>query len=202
MPPESMNQFLNRINIAPEKVTKFRYRGKGCPGPTRIETKEHVVEKHYLDFWGEDESQWNLPHRCKICPDGIGEGADIAAADTWAGGSPDRDQTDSDPGTNAMIVRTEAGEKLLRQAVAAGAITIEHAITPDEMSFYQMHQMRKKYAVWGRYEALSAQGRIVPKTNGLRISQLGLDMPREFIESQSEGMKERIRTGKATIKYP
>ena len=35
-----------------------------------------VVELDYLDMWGEDDSAWSLPFRCKVCPDGIGEAAE------------------------------------------------------------------------------------------------------------------------------
>ena len=33
-------------------------------------------EFRYTDFRGTDESQWVLPFRCKVCPDGIGEAAE------------------------------------------------------------------------------------------------------------------------------
>ena len=46
-----------------------------------------------------------MPFRCKICPDAIGDTADIAALDTWVGGSPKKE----DEGFNAAIVRTEKG---------------------------------------------------------------------------------------------
>ena len=91
MPPPQMNDFLRDAGIEPEDVTTFRYRGRGCPGPTRIETPERTAELHYLDMWSEDSSKWSLPFRCKICPDGIGEAADIAAADSWPGGAPTRE---------------------------------------------------------------------------------------------------------------
>jgi coenzyme F420 hydrogenase subunit beta len=48
--------------------------------------REH--DKEYNSFWG-DESNWRVHFRCKICPDAIGESADIAALDTWRGGSPE-----------------------------------------------------------------------------------------------------------------
>jgi len=88
--PRGTDAFFRRSAIDPEAVTGLRYRGRGCPGPTRVETADSVQEFHYIDYWGEDETTWALPFRCKICPDGIGEAADIAASDTWVGGSPNR----------------------------------------------------------------------------------------------------------------
>jgi coenzyme F420 hydrogenase subunit beta len=203
-PPEFTNGFLHRIGVDPAELTAFRYRGHGCPGPTRAETADRVEEHHYLDYWGDDASQWSLPWRCKICPDGIGESADLAASDTWPGGSPTRQDSERDPGTNAIIVRTDAGRDLLDAAVAAGAVTIDGDgdITPDEMTMYQPHQMRKKYTVGSRHEALGQVGRIVPVTNGLRIGQLAGELPAEVRAGQREGALQRIADGKATQPTP
>jgi coenzyme F420 hydrogenase subunit beta len=200
MPPLSTQKFLQRNDIDPESVTAFRYRGRGCPGPMRIETKNQVKELHYLDFWGEDASQWSLPFRCKVCPDGIGEAADIAAADTWPDGSPTREDSEDDPGTNAIIARTVAGIELLESAQRDGAITIEYDVTPDDMSFYQPHQMRKKYAVWARYQGLADEGRVVPQVNRLRIEELAAELTEDTNEQQRAGTRRRIREGK--VKQP
>lgn len=202
MPPPAMDAFLREQGIDPEEITAFRYRGRGCPGPTRIETEKGAKEYHYLDFWGEDESQWSLPFRCKICPDGIGEAADIAAADTWPGGSPDRTTSADDAGTNAIVARTAAGVELLEAAEKAGALTIEYDIAPDEMSHYQPHQMRKKYAVWPRHQGLDDEGRLYPKTERLRIEELAAEMPESFASYQREGARRRVREGKTSEPTP
>jgi coenzyme F420 hydrogenase subunit beta len=161
-----------------------------------------VEERHYIDYWGEDETQWGLPWRCKICPDGIGESADIAAADTWPGGSPTREASESDPGTNAVIARTEAGRELLEAAEAAGAIEIECDITADDMSNYQPHQVRKKYAAGSRHAALADAGRIAPITNRLRLADLTDELSAEVTANQREGVLQRISVGKATQPTP
>ena len=36
----------------------------------------------------EDEATWRLQSRCKICPDAIGEAADIVVGDTWPDATP------------------------------------------------------------------------------------------------------------------
>ncbi|MEM7171810.1 MAG: Coenzyme F420 hydrogenase/dehydrogenase, beta subunit C-terminal domain [Pseudomonadota bacterium] len=201
-PPPFTENFIRRSGFNPAEVTAFRYRGRGCPGPHRIETPERALEVHYLDFWGEDESQWSLPFRCKICPDGIGEAADIAAADSWPGGSPSREDSESDPGTNAVVVRTAAGVELMEAAEAAGALTIEYDVTPDEMSHYQPHQMRKKYSVWARHQGLADEGRIVPKTARLRIQDLADELPAATNDYQRQGTRRRVREGKVQEPRP
>ncbi len=200
--PQGTIEFYRRVGIDPRQVTGLRYRGRGCPGPTRVETGDRAQEFHYIDYWGEDETTWSLPFRCKICPDGIGEAADIAAADTWIGGGPNRVDSVDDPGTNALIARTRAGEELIAAAAEAGALTLEYDIVPDIMSVYQPHQVNKKYAAWARHQGLHDAGRIVPHTERLRIEELAQDLPDETNEFQREGTRKRVEIGKASEPRP
>ena len=194
--PASTRAFYKRIDIEPDEVTLLRYRGYGCPGPTRVETKDTVKEVHYLDFWGDDESMWALPFRCKVCPDGIGEAADIAASDTWVDGSPNRIDSKTDLGVNGVIARTKAGEELISAAVDDGALSIEYDIAPDDMSIYQPHQMHKKYAAWARHQGLADEGRIEPETARLRIKELAEELPEAVNDQQRNGTRKRIQNGK------
>src|ERR1700675_1645933 len=115
------------LGLRADELALFRYRGHGCPGPTRLETKDgRSFELTYQQMW-EDEATWRIQPRCKICPDAIGESADIAASDVWPGGGP----TGEDAGFNGIIVRTERGLELYRAGLAAGAIVVE----PGEVSF-------------------------------------------------------------------
>ncbi len=201
-PPEFTDAFLARVGLSREELVAFRYRGRGCPGPTTAVTAERVVNSHYLDYWGDDESQWSLPWRCKICPDGIGESADLAAADTWPGGSPTREGALTDPGTNAVIARTPAGQELLEAAERDGALTVEYDIAPDDLSVYQPHQMHKKYAAAARHAGIGDEGRIVMTTNRLRLHELAAEMPVAVNDRQRSGARNRIQMGKATQPTP
>lgn len=203
MPPEGMKDFLERMQVRREAIAAFRYRGRGCPGPTRIETHDGAVtEATYIDLWGVEESKWTLPWRCRICPDGIGESADIAVSDTWIGGSPNRIESETDPGTNAMIARTASGAELIAAAARDGALTIEADIVPDEMSVYQTHQMHKKYEVWPRFQGLADAGYMVPQTHGLRLAQLAAQLPASTNEVEREGTRRRVSEGKAAEPTP
>ena len=94
-----------------ENVKAFRYRGFGNPGPHRITMRDGShKDLSYNEMWG-DETGWRLQSRCKICPDPIGEAADIAASDCWPGGSPNGE----DEGFNGVIVRTERGLEFSKQ---------------------------------------------------------------------------------------
>ena len=200
--PRGTREFYKRVGIDPAEVTALRYRGRGCPGPTRVETATDAQEFHYIDYWGEDETTWTLPFRCKICPDGIGEAADVAVADTWIGGSPNRVDSEDDPGTNALIARTRAGEDLVIAAAADGALTLEFDTIPDTMSVYQPHQVNKKYAAWARHQGLADAGRLVPQTERLRIEELASELPEATLQFQRDGTRQRVESGKANEPTP
>ena len=200
--PSTTQAFYQRIGVDPDTVTTLRYRGRGCPGPTTVVAAGETHEYHYLDYWGDDESMWGLPFRCKICPDGIGESADLAVADTWIGGSPNRIDSETDPGVNAVVARTRAGEELLTAAASDGALTLDTDLRPDEFSMYQPHQMNKKYVVWSRYQGLGDTGRIVPKTARLRIEALAQENSETINSYQREGTVKRVEIGKASLPTP
>ncbi|MDX1575746.1 MAG: Coenzyme F420 hydrogenase/dehydrogenase, beta subunit C-terminal domain, partial [Kiloniellales bacterium] len=185
------------------EVVDLRYRGYGCPGPTRIETKDGtVVEKNYLDFWGEDESAWSLPFRCKVCPDGIGEAADLAAADTWPGGSPTWEGQADDPGTNAVLARTRAGLELMEAAARDGALVVEGDVNARYMDEVQPHQVDKKRAVWARHLGLRTAGRLAPETHRLRIADLAKGNGVAENLRQARGTRRRVRAGKTSEPTP
>lgn len=197
METDSMQNFLEKIDVGITEITSLRYRGYGCPGPTTIKTFDgRVIEKNYLDFWGEDESTWGLPPRCKICPDGIGDSADIAAADTWVGGSPTWEIQETDLGSNAAIVRTQRGVDLIADAILAGYLERGEKLSPRDMDRFQPHQVNKKKAAWARFQGLKKTGYIVPDVSGLRLQELYAENSAEMNQQQTEGTIERVKLGK------
>lgn len=202
MPPFGMNKFLVRIGIAPDDVAAVSYRGHGCPGPTRIELKNgDVIEKTYLEFWGTDSSKWHLPWRCKVCPDGTGEAADIAAADTWPGGAPTEEMMRSDPGTNVVIARTQAGMELVDDAVESGYLVRDGGATITQLNHWQGHHVRKKIASEARYEGMRNEGQLGIETVDLRNTLLRKRMAPETDLRQVNGAQARIRAGKHRDDY-
>ena len=70
------------------------------------------------------------------------------------------------------------------------------------MTEIQPHQMKKKYAVWARYQGLAQEGRLHPQTDRLRIKQLADEMDDEFNTSQTAGTRKRVQDGKTSEPTP
>ena len=197
MPPFGMDAFLKRVGVPPEAVAAVSYRGNGCPGPTRVELKNgEAIERTYLEFWGTDASMWHLAWRCKVCPDGTGEGADIAAGDTWPGGSPTEEMLDNDAGTNFVIARTDVGATLVRDAAAAGYLNLAGPAGIGDLNDWQPHQVRKKIACEARFDGMAAKGQLRIKTVGLRTKTLRARMDPPTDAAQVTGASTRIALGK------
>jgi coenzyme F420 hydrogenase subunit beta len=142
-------------------------------------------------MWAE-ESKWMIQPRCKICPDAIGEAADIAASDFWPGGGP----TGEDEGFNGIIVRTARGRELFDAAIADGAIVIDRETTFREFDVMQPHQVRKKRAVWARYQGMAAAGLPVPETIDLRIDACARQNDAATNLREARGARLRAREGR------
>ncbi|MFT5194667.1 MAG: coenzyme F420 hydrogenase subunit beta [Cellvibrionaceae bacterium] len=183
---------LTEYGVTEDEVTLFRYRGYGNPGRTRIETKDgRAFEKTYQELW-ENEASWGLETRCKLCPDALGEAADISAADVWPGGGP----SGEDAGFNGIIVRSPAGEALVESAVKAGDLILGDFITPRQFDTLQPHQVRKKEALSARFSGLTESGFPAISTIGLRLEELGQRLDQDKRQKEIEGTKRRVQEGR------
>ncbi|WP_169828893.1 Coenzyme F420 hydrogenase/dehydrogenase, beta subunit C-terminal domain [Marinobacterium jannaschii] len=201
--PKAVEAYAAELGMAPDVLQHVRFRGRGCPGPTRFESTDgRVIERRYSDFWGEDEAGWSLPFRCKICPDGMAEGADLVAADSWPNCTVDTEAEAEDPGTNTIIARTVAGQALLQSAADARTLTLGKAITPRDMDSYQPHLVNKKQAAAARIEGLMAEGHLGIQHARLRLNRLGEAQGIEFNREQRDGTRQRVREGKASEACP
>lgn len=158
---------LAALSVEEAEVERFQYRGDGWPGLTRARRRDgSEASMTYADSWGRILNQ-HLQFRCKICPDGTGEFADIACADAWVGddGYPDFAERD---GRSLIVARTPAGVALLAGAVASGTIKTE-PLAVAEIQAMQPYQAARKRNALARSAALwLASGR------GPRFSRLSL----------------------------
>ena len=164
---------------AGEEVADLWYRGRGWPGRfTAVGADGHVVSASYNDSWG-DTLGAALQWRCRICPDGVGESADIVAADLWdVDLNGDLDFSDSDAGVSAVITRTDRGEDALRRALAAGVIHVGPASLGALAAVQPLHTTRRNGLAARLLAQLAAGGR-VPRYRGFRL--LRRVRPRPFV---------------------
>ncbi len=183
--------------FSPRDLKTFRWRGYGWPGHTYIETADgRSAKMSYEDTWHKPGVPWSndVQFRCKICPDSIGELADISCPDGWVleDGKPVYHEA---PGLNIAIARTEKGHALLNAAQQAGFI----GLTPcDQNELAPMHKghFNKKLQVPARYIALwfMRQPRLrVRNYRALTLLRLaGLPM----VWAEFTGMLSRIQMGR------
>ncbi len=184
---------LRELALTEDEVTLFRYRGYGNPGPTRIEARDgRCFEKTYNEMWA-DETGWRIQTRCKLCPDAIGEAADVAAADIW----PDANPQGEDEGFNGVITRTPAGQALVDAAIAAGDLVKGQDHSPRDYDHFQPHQVRKKHAIASRLRGLTRAERPVFAHKGLRIEELDAKDIKE-----EQGAEARARAGRFDDEVP
>ncbi|MDM8165238.1 Coenzyme F420 hydrogenase/dehydrogenase, beta subunit C-terminal domain [Roseovarius sp.] len=184
---------LDELGVAEEEVTVFRYRGYGNPGRARVETSDgRAYERTYDELWG-DEAGWRIQTRCKLCPDAIGEAADIAAADIW----PDAQPEGEDAGFNGVITRTSTGQRLMQAAVEAGDLTLGKEHTPRDYDHFQPHQVNKKRAMAARLRGLSRAGWPVYSHKGLRLDTLDAGD-----DAEEQGAHDRALSGRFSEKLP
>ena len=179
---------LDSYCISETDVASFRYRGNGNAGLTVVETADgQRFETTYLDLW-EDEGTWEIETRCKVCPDALGEAADISAADAWPDGAP----TGEDEGFNAVVNRSVRGAELWIAAIEAGYIIEGEPVSPRQFDGFQPHQARKKEALASRYQGMAEAGVTPIQTIGLRVNELGKRLPVNEAKSQTEGTRNRF----------
>lgn len=167
---------LDQLGVSYEDLARFQYRGDGWPGLAKAE--RHDGEQFTIDYnssWGTILNK-HLQFRCKICPDGTGEFADIACADAWYGkdGYPDFEER---AGRSLIVARTQKGIELLDQAISAKAIETEH-LNIDEIAKMQPYQVSRKSNALARTMALWAAKQIGPRYWRMGLVSLALATPK------------------------
>jgi coenzyme F420 hydrogenase subunit beta len=183
---------LDGFGLSEDALRLFRYRGYGNPGPTRVETRDgRAFDLSYRDMWA-DESGWRIQSRCKICPDAIGEAADLVVGDCWPGCDP----VGEDEGFNSIMVRTRAGSELYGAAIAAGAVIVDRPLGFRDFDYFQPHQVRLKKALWARLAAMRVAGLAAPAVARLRVKKIARGNTVAENLAEGRGTLQRIKAGR------
>jgi coenzyme F420 hydrogenase subunit beta len=160
---------------APGPAAAMRYRGDGWPGRFTVSKPDGTTASlSYEQSWGEHLGravQW----RCKICPDGVGESADIVAADLWESDDRGYPSFVEREGVSALIARTPRGLELVREAIAAGVLTAS-PLDIGRLAAVQPLQVDRRETLLGRLIGTIVAGGTVPRYRGFGL--LALALPR------------------------
>lgn len=185
-------EVLRVLGVAEEEVIQFAYRGQGWPGLTRATRRDGSEETmDYNSSWG-GVLHRHLQFRCKICPDGSGEFADVVCADAWYGKDGFPDFTERD-GRSLIVARTTEGRALLESAYRAGAIASE-PLSINEIRYMQPYQVNRKRGMLARLTGLAFNPtRPRPRYRGLALTELMLRSNPIFLARTLAGTVRRLR---------
>lgn len=164
-------KLLKEIGVKEKaSVKSFRHRGNGWPGYTTATLQDGTTKRcTYNESWGGILRSYTND-LCKICPDGIGEQADIVAADAWFGdgdGYPDFNEKD---GRSLIMARTELGMEIITSSINEHVIesNVSNIRDIDKM---QPGQLNRRKQLRMRVLAFKILLRIVPKYKISAIKQ-------------------------------
>jgi coenzyme F420 hydrogenase subunit beta len=178
----------------PQDVQQLRYRGQGWPGTMQALLKDGTQSQEltYDQGWGQI-LQKHRPWRCHVCPDHTGESADLSVGDPWY-----KPFHPGEPGRSMVIVRTERGRQLLRQAVAAGYVSLQMR-DPKIIADSQKHLLRARRSAWGRIAACRIMGMKMPRFPGMGLFSSWLKLSFSDKTSSIIGTFKRIFSRRLTI---
>jgi len=160
-------EMIRRMGIADASdVLDVRYRGMGWPGRATVRfrtvTGDEARTLSYEESWGEI-LQVHRAWRCYVCADHTGEFADIAVGDPWY-----RPIGDGEPGRSLVLARTEHGRNIVREALAAGYLSLT-GVGPDILIKSQPNLLKTRSAVWGRIAVCRLMGAAAPHYRRMHI---------------------------------
>ncbi|MDN4597099.1 Coenzyme F420 hydrogenase/dehydrogenase, beta subunit C-terminal domain [Leifsonia virtsii] len=178
-------------------VSDLWYRGRGWPGRFTVERPDGTSsDASYDESWGSalgPAAQW----RCKICADGVGESADITAADFWRSDERGYPVFADGAGRSALIARTERGYDIIVRAVEAGVISVS-PIEMEDLAAVQPLQTTRRSTLAGRLAGATLAGMRVPRYRGFGLLGLALPRFREVVRV-ARGTFRRARARRAAL---
>lgn len=184
-------ELLSTLGVGPdEPVDDLWYRGRGWPGRFTVRRRDADASLSYEASWGGvlgPATHW----RCKVCADGVGESADVVAADFWKVDDRGYPVFTEGPGSSALIARTRRGLEVVLAAEAAGAIVLR-PIRMSELANVQPLQRNRRTSLFGRLLGSRMAGMPGPRYRGFRLWMLALAHPRQNLRA-ARGARARLR---------
>ncbi|MFT3888300.1 MAG: Coenzyme F420 hydrogenase/dehydrogenase, beta subunit C-terminal domain [Arachnia sp.] len=181
--------------VGEAKPVDLWYRGNGWPGEFTVIAEDGTRGTDSYDHsWGKQLGptvQW----RCKVCPDGVGESADIVAADFWETDENGYPLFAERAGVSALIARTRRGVALIEEAFQEGVIEGE-PLDLDALAAVQPAQTDRRETLMARVAGARVAGRRAPKFEGFGFWRGLRGRPRMLVRI-ARGSHRRVRQGRA-----
>ena len=178
-------------------IADLWYRGHGWPGEfTVVGVDGTRTGDSYEHSWGRvlgPTVQW----RCKICPDAVGESADIVAADYWEtddNGYPSFVERD---GVSALIARTTRGLDVIDRAFAGRAVA-GYPLDLDDLAAVQPGQTERRETLLARACGALLAGRRVPRFKRFGFWRITWIRPRTMLRIV-RGSRRRARGSRTDV---
>lgn len=195
-PSQAATDSLSEQLVGAGPATVLRYRGDGWPGRFTVTAESGATASlDYEASWGATLGRALHP-RCKLCPDGVGEAADIVAADLWDADDRGYPIFDDAAGTSALIARTRRGYEIVLAAVDAGVLVV-HPMRIERLAAVQPLHVERRSTLAGRMLGAMLAGRRIPRYRGFGL--LALAMPRWRLALRAaRGTWRRLRAPRVT----
>ena len=195
------DRLVNELGGDASDVSELRYRGRGWPGRFSVTDKAgRAWSASYEESWGEHLGR-QIQDRCKICVDGVGESADISAADLWETDDRGYPVFEDAPGRSLVIARTPRGLDIMRSAITAGALVAEQTDLELARTVQQLHVTRRRLLLGRLAGRWVAKGHI-PRYRGFGLTKSALARPIDTLR-QARGTFARTRQKrKSTAQKP
>ena len=185
------DELLAMLGVGPdESLDDLWYRGRGWPGRFTLRRADGDASLSYEESWGDvlgPATHW----RCKVCADGVGESADVVAADFWRVDERGYPVFTEGPGSSALIARTRRGLEVVLAAEAAGVIVLR-PIRMSELANVQPLQQKRRRSLFGRLLGSRLAGVPGPRYRGFRLWAFAVAHPRLNLRA-ARGSHDRIR---------
>lgn len=186
------NRLVHKLGVGKKSpIESLQYRGDGWPGQFRVEDQDgNVGTMSYDDSWGRELGP-TMQLRCKICPDGVGESADIVAGDFWSADEDGYPVFAEQEGVSVLIARTVRGRDAVLAAEAAGYLHLEKVDLGAVASVQPLQTLRRR-TLLGRLVGRLFAGKRIPRYRGFGLLRFSISSPVENLRAAAGTFRRSI----------
>jgi coenzyme F420 hydrogenase subunit beta len=168
----------------PDAIKSVRYRGRGWPGNFTVSDQDgREASITYDESWGQLASR-QRQLRCQLCPDGLGELADVTGGDAW------HRKAEGTDGISVILARTDRGREVVEGAIRDGYLEASPSGYPEVVAAQGL--VRRRRVVGLRISALQTFLLPTPRFPGFRLEAASRQLSLKARAREYAGMVSRI----------